>query len=604
MSDAYYGSTYDAEKKESVVHERPATPDSVELSVVSTNTPSETVLGSTELYENGQLRYIPMPTPDPKDPLNMPNWRKWTAIIVMFGSLGLAAEVTIGALLPVFLLEYSGINPVSVLSDPTLAARVAGGDLLSVFPPGTSPKVTLAQVSLLATIPQIANGIAGYFLIPLSAAIGRRPVLLVTAIAAWAGGFWAGASQSLTSHIAARVVHGLGAGAVEALLPLIVQDMVFIHQRARATAAVIASQGIFIVVLGIAGPWLAAHYTWRWVYWITSALGLIVWILIIVFVPETKWNRTPEELSGQKVYPLAPGEMRPRLDPDNYGGPRTKWTNYGVFQKGVIPKDWKKTGLLAIVDPLVVSYYPAVLYVVVMNVAFMLASAATQQSISVSLLAAGVPFEWTGISGLPSIIGTGVVYLLGGIVADKVGLFITRRLNNGQREPEHLLPYMSFTFLLGIAGCFVFGTASENATASVKSVILLLVGNFLLLLGSLILLTTTNVFVIESYPQKANAVIVSASSLKIIATFFLTTQATTWLQELGALRLYAIFAEMLLIVSALGLPLLFIFGKRLRQWTSGTVKDRSLGSNKSSKKEKKRLARKASYASSDETSVI
>lgn len=501
--------------------------------------------------------------------------------ILKVGSLGLAAEVTIGSLLPVFLLEYSGVDPVAILSDPALAARVAGGDPLSVLPPGVTPKVSLAQVSLLATVPQIANGIAGYLLIPLSATIGRRPVLLITAVAAWAGGFWAGASQSLASHIAARVVHGLGAGAVEALLPLIVQDMVFIHQRARATAAVIASQGIFIVILGVVGPYLAAHSTWRWVYWITSALGVIVWLLIIAFVPETLWTRSPEELSGQKVYPVAPGEMRPRLDPDAYGGPRTRWTDYGVFQKSVVPKNWKRSGLVALLDPLRVSYYPAVLSVVIINVAFMLASSTTQQAISFALLAAGIPFEWTGISGLPSVVGTGFIYLLGGVVADKIGLAITR-LNGGRREPEHLLPNMALSFVLGIAGCFVFGAAAQGAGPSspstVSSVALLLFGNFLLLLGGLALLTTTNVFLIESYPQRANGVIVSASSLKIVATFFLATNATTWLQAVGAMKLYAAFAEMLLLVS-LGLPLLFVFGKRLRQWTSGTVKDRSLKNN-------------------------
>ncbi len=147
--------------------------------------------------------------------------------------------MVIGFLLPVFLLEYSGVDPTTVLNDPNLAAK--GPDPLAIVPAGVTP-ISLVQVSLLATVPQIANGVAGYFLIPLSMAVGRRPVLLATAVAAWAGGFWAGASTSLQSHIAARVVHGLGAGAVEALLPLIVQDMVFIHQRSKATAAVISSQ--------------------------------------------------------------------------------------------------------------------------------------------------------------------------------------------------------------------------------------------------------------------------------------------------------------------------------------------------------------------------
>lgn len=95
---------------------------------------------------------------------------------------------------------------------------------------------------MLATIPLITNGIASYFLVPLSIAIGRRPVLLLTAVLAWAGGLWAGLSTSLDSHLAARAMMGLGAGAVEALIPLIVQDMVFIHQRNRAQSAIVASQ--------------------------------------------------------------------------------------------------------------------------------------------------------------------------------------------------------------------------------------------------------------------------------------------------------------------------------------------------------------------------
>ena len=518
------------------------------------------VLGSSELFNENGLRFIPMPTPDPKDPLNMPNWQKWTAIIVLclFGSLGLAAEVVIGGLIPVFVLEYSGIDPVSVLSDPATAARVAGGDPLSILPPGVSPKVTLVQVALLATVPQIANGISGYLLIPLSVAIGRRPVLIVTAIAAWAGGFWAGASTTLNSHIAARVLHGLGAGSVEALLPLIVQDMVFIHQRARATAAVIASQGLFIVILGLLGPYLSAHYTWRWIYWITSVLGVIMWVLIMVLVPETKWKRSEDELSGVAVYPLAPGENRPRPDAAKYG-PRTRWTDYGLFQNGVHWRD----ALVGVVEPLRVSFYPSVLFMVVLNTMFLMISSATAQTITFALLAAGIPFEWTGISSVPSIVGTVLIYFLGGTVADKLALKITR-LNGGKREPEHLLPNMTISIVMGIAGCFMFGVAAQRNLSPA----LLLFGNFMLLFGSLTLLTTSNVFLIESFPQKANSVIVSASSLKIISSFFLTTQATTWLAQLGALRLFAIFAELLIVVS-LGIPVLYFFGKRMRMWTSG-----------------------------------
>lgn len=199
------------------------------------------VLGSTEIYDkDGNIRLVPTPTPDPKDPLNLTEWRKWLAVASMcfFGSISLAAEIAIAGLTPVFLLEYSGVDPASTLKHADLKGNP---DPLAVIPPGVQP-VSLAQVSLLATIPLLSNGFATYLLVPLSTAIGRRPVLILTSTLSWASGFWAGASTSLTSHIAARVFHGLGSGAVEALLPLIVQDIMFIHQRNKAVAAIIAAQ--------------------------------------------------------------------------------------------------------------------------------------------------------------------------------------------------------------------------------------------------------------------------------------------------------------------------------------------------------------------------
>ncbi len=156
-------------------------------------------------------------------------------------SVSEGAEVVITGLLPVFVLEYSGVADPAAILQTASAFRSSGTNPLAIVPDGVTP-VPLAQVVLLATVPLIANGVASYFLVPLSIAVGRRPVLLLTVVSAWAGGFGAGFSTSLPAHIAARAVQGFGVGAVEALLPLIVQDMVFIHQRARATAAVITSQ--------------------------------------------------------------------------------------------------------------------------------------------------------------------------------------------------------------------------------------------------------------------------------------------------------------------------------------------------------------------------
>ncbi len=40
-------------------------------------------VGTTRLYDHGRIRLIPFPSADPKDPLNLPAWRKWAAIVAM-----------------------------------------------------------------------------------------------------------------------------------------------------------------------------------------------------------------------------------------------------------------------------------------------------------------------------------------------------------------------------------------------------------------------------------------------------------------------------------------------------------------------------------------
>jgi hypothetical protein len=160
------------------------------------------------------------------------------------GALALSAEAIVAALTPVFALEYAGINP-KILDTLDLQAIMSTSkgstanvmNLLASF--GGPP---MWRISMLATLPLLTNGISSYFLVPLSIAIGRRPLLIMCGLLAWVGGLWAGLSRNLDSHLAARCLQGLGAGAVEALIPLMVQDIVFIHNRNRAMSSIWAAQ--------------------------------------------------------------------------------------------------------------------------------------------------------------------------------------------------------------------------------------------------------------------------------------------------------------------------------------------------------------------------
>lgn len=196
-----------------------------------------------KLWKNGRIVLQPAPSADPKDPLNLPFWRKFVAIFVLcfFGAMAAAAELILGAMLPIFVLYYAGYDPkyIKVLSD-------SGG-----LPKGTDPLKTLSMlpdappiwhVYLLASLPVLMMGVSNLFLVPIAIAVGRRSVTLATGVLAICGILWAGYSGSLASHIAARCLQALGAGTVESLLPFIVQDMVFVHQRNTAISGVFAAQ--------------------------------------------------------------------------------------------------------------------------------------------------------------------------------------------------------------------------------------------------------------------------------------------------------------------------------------------------------------------------
>ncbi|KAG6361451.1 hypothetical protein INS49_009678 [Diaporthe citri] len=526
--------TYPEDKKE---------PD-VEVMSIRSDGDSTQVVGSADMFdENGNLRLIPMPTSDPKDPLNLPNWRKWTAVgtLCFFGSLALSAEVIIGSLIPIFLLEYAGLDPTTIRNIDFVAASGGKGtqlNPLAVIPQGVKPP-SLEEVSMLATIPLLTNGIASYLLVPLSIAIGRRPVLLLTAVLAWAGGLWAGLSTSLESHLAARAVMGLGAGAVEALIPLIVQDMVFIHQRAKAQSAIVASQGFIIIGLGIAAPYISANYNWRYLYYATSGAGIVAWLLLIALLPETRWTRSKEALGGKSEEKLEPGAVRPQIDYARFG-PRTLWTNIGIFNYGF---EWKNAGK-SMLDTLRTTFFPAVVWGVLANSVFLVTNQAAQQLGSFALLAQGWEFQWTGLSVVPFVLATGMVFVIVGPVADKVSTRIAKR-RNGVREAEYGLANTILPFIAGIAGCFVFGYAGESAVH--WSVLLL--GSFLIIFGFLCLMVTINVFIVESYPQWAGPVLVNVSSLKIIIAFFFASLATTWVAQKGLLATFVIYAETMIVIS-------------------------------------------------------
>lgn len=264
----------------------------------------DTALSDMELVDQAELgRYksheeptiAPAATQDPRDPLNLPRRRKLLAVFFLcfFGAMAAAAELILGAMLPVFVLEYAGIDPRGIEAFVSVPLP-AGSNPLKYMTYLPGPPIW--KTYLLGSLPVLMIGLANLFMIPLATAVGRRPVILGCGVLAIAGCIWSGNSQSLDSHLAARCLQAAGAGTVESLIPFVISDLTHQHERNSWMAWVFAAQGFIIVALGFATPYVITRLSWRWLYFITG-LGAGFFIFgVIAFLPETRWHRTPSEL--------------------------------------------------------------------------------------------------------------------------------------------------------------------------------------------------------------------------------------------------------------------------------------------------------------------
>lgn len=248
-----------------------------------------------DLYHDGQLVRQPAPSRDPRDPMNISLTHKILGILCLsfFGALIASAEIILGACLPVFALEYApGWDP-KILA--TLPPYATGSNPLRILNDLGGPPIF--QIYLLATVPVLVIGVANLFLVPLAISIGRRPVVLITGCLAIAGAAWAGESRSLGSHIGGRVLQGIGAGSVESLIPFIIQDVTFVHERNTWISGAFGCQGLIIIAIGFSAPYMIVNLSWRWLYHITAIAAAFFLIGVIFLLPETRWHRTRAEMS-------------------------------------------------------------------------------------------------------------------------------------------------------------------------------------------------------------------------------------------------------------------------------------------------------------------
>ncbi|KAJ4379151.1 hypothetical protein N0V86_005194 [Didymella sp. IMI 355093] len=224
--------------------------------------------GGVDLYKNDAIVLIPTPSPDPKDPLNLPTWHKYL-IIFMVGL-------------------YSGF---AVLGTSGLGSVFP--EVLKMYPPQEAVRATD-----LLTYPTLFMGIGNLLSMPLSVAIGRRPVFLASLVVLLASSIWCAKATSLSSHIAGRNIFSIAAGQSEALAPLIIEEIHFLHERSAKLSWFVGVQTVSTALMFVATTALVPAWGLKWWYGIIAIVSGALLLLSIFFMVETEFDRPSDADNG------------------------------------------------------------------------------------------------------------------------------------------------------------------------------------------------------------------------------------------------------------------------------------------------------------------
>ena len=122
----------------------------------------------------------------------------------------------------------------------------------------------------------------------LSDIIGRKPVLMIGLVIFVIGSTLCAMSNSMLTLILARVIQGIGSGAIQPLTFTIIADIYPLEKRARILGLNGSAWGIAAVIAPLLGGFIVERLSWHWIFLINLPVGLITMGLIWFFFKEEK----------------------------------------------------------------------------------------------------------------------------------------------------------------------------------------------------------------------------------------------------------------------------------------------------------------------------
>ncbi|CAI7604350.1 unnamed protein product [Penicillium crustosum] len=490
------------------------------------------------------IQLIPTPTNDPKDPLRWPFGLKVAAIVVT-----------------------SLHNFVSNM----------GGSGISVAIPLLMEEFHKSQseATQVLTFHFLFLGIGNIFWVPIAMKFGKRASLL-SSMAMQAGMLaWSAATTSFDGLIAARCLLGLAAAAGESIVPEIVADTTFVHQRG-------AMMSIYVVLISggsAVGPLIAGFMTtltadtWRSFLWLCCGLAIFNLILILFLFPESNFARHERDLTTNQLETLQNQTMFKEGQPEEDFCEDTKSLsstsdNYTIYTPSaweILPPvsyDCDVNLLNAMIDPLKLLIRPSVLWGVFTYAIILSPQVILIFTMSNLLLAPPYLFstESVGLMQVAAIIGFVVACYGGGSLSDIITGYIVRHSSTQNIWPEQrlisLIPGMAF----GPAGCILLAFACGNQLHWSA----IAVGFGLVSFGSVYTPNIAITYIVHRNPRDAAKSLVLINVFKNLIAFIFLYVAVEWVNQSGYVQVYMIMFMLNVLVLISAVPLYFFDAKKRR----------------------------------------
>jgi MFS transporter, DHA2 family, multidrug resistance protein len=179
------------------------------------------------------------------------------------------------------------------------------------------------QGSLSATQDQMAWVLTSYIIAaaimtPLSGwlagQIGRKRVFLFSVVGFTIASALCGLAQSLPEIVLARLFQGLCGAALIPMSQAVLLDINPPERHAKAMALWVMGVTIGPILGPALGGWLTESYNWRWVFYINVPFGILSFLGILTFMPETELRKSRFDFFGFTVLSFAIGSFQLMLD--------------------------------------------------------------------------------------------------------------------------------------------------------------------------------------------------------------------------------------------------------------------------------------------------